>query len=299
MVDIVPISSENFSKFENLIGIFKNNFSNEDIWLGASINNFPCGILLTSKDTDNSDICDINVLFVPEPLRREGIASKLLEKLIEKCKKEGYKELFFNSVADQKSIFELNSFLKNYNFTPLEIVANTYVFDDLDSILSNKNIQRAISQPIIPPKGIDILPLNKVDHILIEKIKKEVNIKYPDYYAIFPTNIYKDLKHVNTFVAISNNTEVIGWLTGLDVYGLNIFYKTFYVDEKFRNLGIGYYLINSCVKNHALKYKEIPAMCGISLKNPFAEKFNSTFFNGVKKSVTHEFISKKFFNQKY
>ena len=44
MVDIVPISSENFSKFENLIGIFKNNFSNEDIWLGASINNFPCGI---------------------------------------------------------------------------------------------------------------------------------------------------------------------------------------------------------------------------------------------------------------
>lgn len=296
MVNIVPISHENFSMFESLIGVFKNNFSSEDIWLGASINNFPCGILLTNKNTDNPDICDINALFVPEPLRREGIASRLLETLIEKCKKENYKEFFFNSVADSKSIFELNSFLKNYNFTPLEVVANTYIFDDLDSILSNKNIQRAILQPIIPPKGIDILPLNKVDTVLIEKIKTEVNIKYPDYYAIFPTDISKDLKHVNTFVAISNNTEIIGWLTGFDVYGLNIFYKTFYVDKKFRNLGIGYYLINSCIKNHALKYKKIPAMCGISLKNSFAEKFNSTFFNGVKKSVTHEFISKNIFN---
>ena len=129
--------------------------------------------------------------------------------------------------------------------------------------------------------------------MLIDKIKKEANIKYPDYYAIFPTDISKDLKHVNTFVAIANNAEIIGWLTGLDVYGLNIFYKTFYVDKKYRDLGIGYYLINFCVKNHYLKYKEIPAMCGISLKNPFAEKFNSTFFNGVKKSITYEFISKK------
>ena len=293
MVDIVPISSENFSRFENLIGIFKNNFSSEDIWLGASINNFPCGILLTSKDTDNPDICDINILFVPEPLRREGIASKLLETLIEKCKKEGYKEFFFNSVADSKSIFELNSFLKNYNFTPLKIVSHTYILDDLDSILKNKNIQRAISQTITPPKGIDILPLEKVEPLLIDKIKKEANIKYPDYYAIFPTDISKDLKHVNTFVAIANNTEIIGWLTGLDVYGLNIFYKTFYVDKKYRDLGIGYYLINFCVKNHYLKYKKIPAMCGISLKNPFAEKFNSAFFYDVKKSVTYEFISKK------
>ena len=94
-------------------------------------------------------------------------------------------------------------------------------------------------------------------------------------------------------MAIANNAEIIGWLTGLDVYGLNIFYKTFYVDKKYRDLGIGYYLINFCVKNHYLKYKKIPAMCGISLKNPFAEKFNFAFFYGVKKSITYEFISKK------
>ena len=293
MVDIEPISSKNFSKFEGLIGIFKNNFSNQNIWLGASINNFHAGILLASKDTDNHDICDINTLFVPEPLRREGIASLLLETLIDKCIQKGYKELLFNSVVNEKSIFEIDSFLKNYNFTPLKIVSHTYIFDDLDSILKNKNIQRAISQTITPPKGIDILPLEKVEPVLIDKIKKEANIKYPDYYAIFPTDISKDLKHVNTFVAIANNAEIIGWLTGLDVYGLNIFYKTFYVDKKYRDLGIGYYLINFCVKNHYLKYKEIPAMCGISLKNPFAEKFNSTFFNGVKKSITYEFISKK------
>ena len=295
MVDIVSISRENLTKFENLIGIFKNNFSSSDLWLGASINNFPCGVLLASRDTDNPEVCVINNLFVPEPLRREGIASTLLETLIKKCNQEGYKEILFNSVANKESIDELNLFLQNYNFTPLEIVANTYVFYDLDSILKNKNVQRAITQTFTPPKGIDILPLNEVDIKLIDKIKKEVNIKYPDYYAIFPTDIAKNLKHINTFVATANNSEIIGWLTGLDVYGLNIFYKSFYVDKEFRKLGIGYYLINYCLKNHILKYKEIPGMLGMSVKNSFAEKFNSTFFYGVKKSITHEFISKNIF----
>lgn len=293
MIDIVSISSENLPKFENLIGILKNNFSSSDLWLGASINNFPCGIILASRDTDNSEVCVINNLFVPEPLRREGIASRLLETLLEKCKQKGYNEILFNSVANRESIDELNLFLKNYDFSPLEIVANTYIFYDLESMLNNKNVQRAMNQTFTPPKGIDILHLNEVDTKLIDKIKKEANIKYPDYYAIFPTDIARKLKHINTFVAIENKSEIIGWLTGLDVYGLNVFYKSFYVDKEFRKLGIGYYLINYCLKNHLLKYKEIPGMCGIATKNSFAENFNHTFFHGVKKSVTHEFITKK------
>ncbi len=293
MVDIVSISRENLTKFENLIGIFKNNFSSSDLWLGASINNFPCGIILASRDTDNPEMCVINNLFVPEPLRREGIASQLLETLLEKCKQEGYKEILFNSVANRESIDELNLFLRNYDFSPIEIVANTYVFYDLESILSNKNVQRAMKQTFTPPKGIDILPLNDVDTKLIDKIKREVNIKYPDYYAIFPVDIAKNLKHINTFVAIENKSKIIGWLTGLDVYGMDIFYKAFYVDKEFRKLGIGYYLINYCLKNHLSKYKEIPGMCGISTKNSFAENFNRVFFHGVKKSITHEFVAKK------
>lgn len=294
MVDIVSISRENLTKFENLIGIFKNNFSSSDLWLGASINNFPCGIILASRDTDNPEMCVINNLFVPEPLRREGIASQLLETLLEKCKQEGYKEILFNSVANIESIGELNLFLRNYDFSPIEIVANTYVFYDLESILNNKNVQRAMKQTFTPPKGIDILPLNEVDTKLIDN-----NIKYPDYYAIFPVDIAKNLKHINTFVAIENKSKIIGWLTGLDVYGMDIFYKAFYVDKEFRKLGIGYYLINYCLKNHLSKYKEIPGMCGISTKNSFAENFNRVFFHGVKKSITHEFVTKKLFKQNY
>lgn len=297
MVDIVSISRENLTKFENLIGIFKNNFSSSDLWLGASINNFPCGIILASRDRGNPEMCVINNLFVPEPLRREGIASQLLETLLEKCKQEGYKEILFNSVANRESIDELNLFLRNYNFSPLEIVANTYVFYDLESILNNKNVQRAMKQTFTPPKGIDILPLNEVDTKLIDKIKREVNMKYPDYYAIFPVDIAKNLKHINTFVAIENKSKIIGWLTGLDVYGMDIFYKSFYVDKEFRKLGIGYYLINYCLKNHLSKYKEIPGMCGISTKNSFAENFNRVFFHGVKKSITHEFVTKKTLNK--
>lgn len=298
MIEIEYISNENLSKFENFIGMLKHQFSPSSIWISASINNLICGVLLADKDIDDPEICDINQLFVSEPLRREGIASRLLDELIEKCVQKGYKELLFNSVAEEKNIQELKLFLKHYNFTPLEIVADTYIFDDLDSILKNKNIQRAITQNIVTPKGIDVMHLSKVDPILLDKIKKEENIRYPDYYTIFPKDIAKDLKHINTFVAIANK-EIVGWLTGLDVYGQSIFYKAFYVDEKFRNLGIGFYLINYCIKNHALKYKKIPAMCGISPKNLLAKKFNSTFFYGVKRSISHEFLSRKKITKNY
>ena len=293
MIEIVDISEKNLSKFENLIGVFKNQFSPQNIWLGAVINNFPCGVVLAGTDLDDPITCDINVLFVPEPIRDEGIEKSLFEELLEKIKQKGYKKIIFNSVLDDNEFWQMKNFLKNYGFSPLEIVADTYIFNDLESILSNKNIQRAINQDFVLPKGIDILPLNEVNPLLLDKIKKEVNVKYPDYYAIFPTDIAKDLKHINTFVAIANKKEIIGWLTGLDIYGENIFYKTFFVDGEFRNIGIGFYLMNACIKNQALKYKSIPAMCGISTKNSSAEKFNSVFFNGVKKTVKHEVISKK------
>lgn len=293
MVEVIPISNENLHMFSDYMGVLKNNFSSTGIWLGAVINKFPCGVLIANEDTDEPDVCDVISLFVPEPLRREGIASCLMETLIEKCKQQGYKEILFNSVTDEKSLQEITAFLKKYDFSAPEIVANTYIFDDLESILNNKNVQRAISHTFMLPKGIDILPLDEVNEALLDEVKKEVNIKYPDYYSIFPTDISKNLKHINTFVAVADNSKIIGWLTGLDVYGLNIFYKTFYVDEKFRHLGIGYFLINYCIKNQALKYKKIPAMCGISLKNPDADKFNRTLFKGVKKSVSHEFISRK------
>ena len=293
MIEIVDISEKNLSKFENLIGVFKNQFSPQNIWLGAIANNFPCGVVLSEEDLDDIDTCDISMFFVPEPIRNEGIEKSLFEELLRRIKQKGYKKIIFNSVVDDKEFLELKKFLKNYGFSPLEIVADTYIFNDLESLLNNKNIQRAINREFVLPKGIEILPLNEVSQILLDKIKKEINVKYPDYYAIFPTDIAKNLKHINTFVAIANKKEIIGWLTGLDVYGANIFYKTFFVNDKFRNLGIGFYLMNFCIKNQALKYKNTPAMCGISNKNSFAKKFNETFFCGVKKTIRHEVISKK------
>ena len=299
MINVVDITAENLAKFEKYIGPLKHQISSDSLWLGAPINDFPCGVLLAGRSRNEPTVCDINHIFVPAPLRREGIATCLFDALLVKCKKFGYEELLFNAVIDKKTIENIDAFLKNYGFEPLEIASNVYVFDDLDSILANKYVQRAISGTFTLPTGIEILPLEKVDKELLEEVKRGINIAYPDYYALFQVDNLKDLPHINTFVAVANGKKVIGWLTGLDVYGVNVYYKTFYVEAPYRNLGIGFHLMNACVKNQYLRFKEVPAMCLISTKNASAEKFNSFFFKGVKKRTTHEvLIRKKIFQPK-
>ena len=293
MIKVVDITAENLAKFEKYMGLLKHQLSEDSLWLGALINDFPCGVLLARKSLKESTVCDINHIFVPAPLRREGIATCLFDALLEKCKKLGYEELLFNAVLDKKTIENLDAFLKNYGFEPLEIVSNVYIFDDLESILANKYVQRAISGTFKLPKGIEILPLKKVDKALLEEVKREINIEYPDYYALFQVDNLKDLPHINTFVAVANGKKVIGWLTGLDFYGTKILYKTFFVEKKYRDLGMGFFLMNACVKNQFLRFKETPAMCLIALKNSNAEKFNSAFFKGVKKRVSHEVLRRK------
>ncbi len=293
MIDIVDITAENLAKFEKYMGLLKHQFSTDSLWLGALINDFPCGVLLAKRSHNEPTVCDINHIFVPSLLRREGIATCLFDALLKKCKKLGYEELLFSASLDKKAIEILDAFLKNYGFEPLEIVSNVYTFDDLESILANKYVQRAIKGDFKLPKGIEILPLDKVDKELLEEVKRGMNIEYPDYYALFPDGNLKDLPHINTFVAVANRKKIIGWLTGLDVYGANVYYKAFFVEKKYRDIGIGFFLMNACVKNQYLNFKKIPAMCLISIKNSTAEKFNSIFFKNVNKKFAHLVFSKK------
>lgn len=291
MIEIIKLTKKDLYKFSKFIDGFP--FTSESIWIGASISNIPCGILMASKDFEEPSTCNINTLFVVEPLRREGIGNLLIKTFIRECLNLKYKNITFNSVANKEVIAELNLFLKNYGFTPVEIVAINYTFNDPDSILNCKFVKQALSSNLTPPKGIKIIPLNKVDSKLIDYNKARKGIDYPDYYALFPDDACSKLKHINTFVAVAHEKEIIGWLTALDVYGKSIYYKTFYVKDDYKRFAIGLFLMGYCIKNHAKKYKNVPAIFGTSLKNPNADKFHEIYFKGVKKEVSYEFITKR------
>lgn len=291
MIEIIKLTKKDLNKFSNFISGFP--LTSDSLWIGASISDIPCGILMASKDFEDPSTCNINTLFVVEPLRREGIGSLLLDTFIKECKNLNYKNITFNSVANKKAIDEFALFLKNYGFSPIEIVAVNYTFNDPDSILNCKFVKQALSSNLKPPQGIKIIPLNRVDSTLIEHNKSRIGLDYPDYYALFPNDTCSKLNHINTFVAVAREKEIIGWLTALDVYGKSIYYKTFYVKDEYKKFAIGLFLIGYCIKSHAKNYRNIPAIFGTSLKNPQADKFHEIYFKGVKKETSYEFITKR------
>ena len=287
MIEINRINEKTFSKFHKFTdGVY---FDSDCLWLGATINDLPCGVLLARKDSD--DIYNtyiIELLFVEESFRRQGIATLLLNEFIKICKNDHFKNIIFNSVTSRQNIEQFNLFLKNYGFKALKIVSKVYIFYDLDSVRKSPFIKKVLHSNLTPCNGIEILPLNEVPAQLLEKLKKQINIDYPDYYALYPVDHCKSLEQINTFVAIANKKDIVGWLTGLKISKFSIFYKSFFVKKEYQKYAIGIYLLNSCIKNQDKNYPNFSSVCVINLKNSTADKINDIYFKGVNKKVNYE-----------
>ena len=101
-------------------------FSDDSLWLGATINGIPCGVLFADIKNKNIGTCNVDFLFVHPTVRRMGVATKLLNTFIEEAKKLKCKKVIIKSVKDMKTINEISPFFKNYGFDPVEIEANIY-----------------------------------------------------------------------------------------------------------------------------------------------------------------------------
>lgn len=290
MIKVSRLFDDDVKEFERFtMGI---PFDSESIWFGASIRDIPCGILMARKDEDDPETCKIEILSVHPTVRRMGVATHLFDAFLKDMEKTKYKEIIFHSTAAKEQIQEIYLFLKNYGFGPEEITANVYSIDYEDLYDSGK-IKHIVKGKNIAPKGIEILPLDKVNSELINSLKERVDIDYKAVYDPFPTNYRFKLEHINTFVAVANSNEIVAWLTGLKLGENCIYYKTLFVKKEYRHLALGLMLINSCIKNHVENYPNRYATLGVSLKNDNALRFISMYFNGVHKSVTHEFIFKR------
>ena len=72
-------------------------FSDDSLWLGATINGIPCGVLFADIISEDSKIGDIQFLFVHPITRRMGVATKLLNTFIEEAKKFAKIEKFIDT----------------------------------------------------------------------------------------------------------------------------------------------------------------------------------------------------------
>ncbi len=261
-------------------------FSDDSLWLGASINEFPCGALLA--DTKNIETCYVDFLFVHPTVRRMGVATKLLNTLFQEAKKLKCKKVVVGSTLDMKEINKISPFFKNYGFDPIEIEANIYTITPKYFHESGK-IKEFANRKIIIPKNIKIYSSDQVDKNLLASLKEKRDIDYLKIYDPFPENDKFKLKHINTLFAVYNSNEIVGWMVGLDAFGESIYYKTLFVKEKYRHLYLGLVLQNMCLKNHMTKYLDRSVFLGISRRNERALKFFSIYSKGINKDINYEF----------
>ncbi len=263
-------------------------FSDDSLWLGATINGIPCGVLFADIISEDSKIGDIQFLFVHPITRRMGVATKLLNTFIEEAKKLKCKKVIIKSVKDMKTINEISPFFKNYGFDPVEIEANIYTITPQYFHESGK-IEEFANRKIIIPPNIKIYPSDEIDKSLLDSLKAKSDIDYLKIYDPFPENDKFKLKHINTLFAVYNSNEIVGWMVGLDAFGESIYYKTLFVKEKYRHLYLGLILQNMCLKNHMTKYLDRSVLLGISIRNDRALKFFSIYSKGINKDINYEF----------
>lgn len=262
--------------------------SDDSLLLGASINDIPCGALMADTKNKNNGTCDVEFLFVHPQVRRMGVATKLLNTLIEKAKKLKCNKVIVKSVKDMKTINEVSHFFKNHKFNPVEIESNVWSITP-KHLYESGRIKEFTNRKITIPKNIDICPLEQIDKNLLASLKEKKNIDYEEIYAPFPENDRVKLKHINTFFAVHNSDEIVGWIAGLDAFGKAIHYRSMFVKEKYRNLALGYTLENICMKNHIKKYSDRSILFAIAVDNKNMFKFSSLYYKGINKDIRYEF----------
>lgn len=288
MIKISKIcTKDDMNLFKNFINEYLP-FSDNSLWLGASISEIPCGALMADTTNKNIGICNVDFLFVHSQARRMGVATKLLDTLIKQAQKLKCKKIVVKSAKDIKTINEISHFFKIYGFDPVEIETNVWKITP-EQLYESGRIKEFTNRKITIPKNMKIYPSDQVDKHLLASLKEKIDIDYPKIYDPFPENDKFKLKHINTFFAIHNSNEIVGWIVGLDAFGKAIHYRTLFVKEKYRKLALGYTLKNICVQNHIKKYPNRSVLFAIAKENKYMFKFSSLFYKGINKDISHEF----------
>lgn len=282
-IEKIDVTNANF--YKNFI--LNNTISNHTLAFGAKVSDLPCGIILSQKNKSEKDQWDIKVFFISQFFRGQGIGSALIKTLIKSLKEKNCKKIVFQAVTSKNSIDELGRFLHHYGFSKPEILTEIYRFNPEVLFENNSFIQSACTSILSCPENVKIISIKEIDTYLLDKIKNNKNLDFPDNLSPFANE--HDLSNTNTFFAITDQNEIVGWITGLSAPGDIILYRSFFVREDYRNSALGFFIINKAIKNHFKHYKNKEALCAIAVDNEKTLKFLSLYFKNLYRHKKYEF----------
>lgn len=178
----------------------------------------------------------------------------------------------------------MKNFLSKRGFENPETLTNVYRF--FKDILQS-NFARACLISKNPFDNIDFVPIQNLSKKMLEDLKNNEDITYPKILSLFANE--NNLKHVNSLVAIENNENVVGWISGLLAPGNMILYRSFFVNEEHRKNALGLALLNEALKIHLTKFINLEGICAVSVDNHKVKKFVSIYFKNNFKHVKHEY----------
>lgn len=252
---------------------------------GAKKGSIPCGIILAKKNNNNQ--WNIKIFFVSEFFRKQGIGSILIKTLIKELKQKNCKKIIFSAVTSKKSIDDLEKFLYHYGFSKPEILTIVYRFNFETLFNNNPFIQSVYNAVLTLPKNIKLKSIDEIDTSLLEKLKNDKNLKFPENLSPFANE--HDLKTAIKIFAINSQNEILGWMSGLSAPGNLILYRSFFVREDYRNSALGFFIINKAIKNHIDFYKNKDALCAIEVDNTRTLRFLSLYFKDLYEHKKYEF----------
>ncbi|MDQ5984020.1 MAG: hypothetical protein RUMPE_01049 [Eubacteriales bacterium SKADARSKE-1] len=284
---IEKIDTSNAKFYEKFI--LNNTIGQNTLAFGAKAGEFACGIILAEKSEEEIDQWDIKVFFISQIFRYQSIGPALIKLLINTLKEKGCKKIIFQAVTSKKSIDELGRFLYKYGFSKPELLTVIYRFNPDVLLKNNSFVKSAYTSIFTCPKNVKIVSINEIDPPLLDKIKNNETLHFPDNLSPFANE--HDLSATNTWFAITDQNEIVGWITGLSAPGDIILYRSFFVREDYRNSALGFFIINKAIKFHAEQYKNKQALCAIAIDNEKTLKFLSLYFKNLYEHKKYEFFT--------
>ncbi len=293
MIFIISVETANHSNFEAYKHCLKEELPEncqDIIAFGARLNKFACGAIFAQLK-GSEEYC-IKSFFVLPLFRRRGAGTALLKALNEKLKQLGIKKVTVQAITSKENIDLLNDFLTKRGFLEAEFLTVVYTFDPKKIIENSSFVRRISSTPSKWPKNVAIRPQNQVNEVLLDNLKKRENIDYPSVLSPFANEF--DLIDECTQLAIFNDKEIIGWITGLQAPGNMILYRSLFAREDFRKSALGYFLFNEAIRTHVKNHLDKKILFAVDMNNTRTQRFFSSYFKNLYDSKKFEFKSRRY-----
>ncbi len=273
--NVIFYSQFTFDKFFDLM--VKNDGTT--LAFGVNYNLEPCGLIVAEQSPNNKATWEIKSLFVKKQFRRNGAATALLHALFNELKLRNCKNINFITVTSQISIDEFSKLLIPMGFSPLKKLTAVYRFNAKELLANSKFIKIASAGLFTLPENIHIISMDKVAPKALKELKKQSGTSYPDSLSPFANE--HNLERNLTYFAVTDENEIVGWLTAFSAPGNIILYRSLFVFEKYRKSAVGFHLFNAAVKNHSENHLDKSCLFAIACENYDVERFISLYFKGT------------------